>query len=192
MEVVSSIIKTVLKSYYEYFFVSVVMTILAADVFMHIRNNGFKTELKELKNTLKNDVQFRRLIYFVGYTIILLFCTLFCREFRGNPLLNVAGVWSFHDDKGMVSTDQIQNLVLFMPYIYLLYNAAWEKIFKTNTKFYMVIFKSFAIGAASSLFIELSQLLFRLGTFQLSDLTFNTLGAIIGGIVYYIVVSVKK
>ena len=34
--------------------------------------------------------------------------------------------------------------------------------------------------------IEFTQLLFHLGTFQISDLTYNTLGGAVGGVIYYI------
>ena len=34
--------------------------------------------------------------------------------------------------------------------------------------------------------IEFTQLLFHLGTFQISDLTYNTLGGVAGGIIYYL------
>ena len=34
--------------------------------------------------------------------------------------------------------------------------------------------------------IEFSQLLFHLGTFQISDLCYNTIGGAVGGIIYYI------
>lgn len=41
------------------------------------------------------------------------------------------------------------------------------------------------IVAVFSLVIELAQLLFHLGTFQISDLTYNTLGGAVGGVLYY-------
>ena len=42
--------------------------------------------------------------------------------------------------------------------------------------------------SCSSIFfmIEFTQLLFHLGTFQISDLTYNTLGGAAGGIIYYL------
>ena len=35
-------------------------------------------------------------------------------------------------------------------------------------------------------FVEFSQLLFHLGMIQLSDLTYNTLGAVVSGVMYYV------
>ena len=53
-----------------------------------------------------------------------------------------------------------------------------------------VIGLSAGMIVASGLFsfvIEFSQLLFHLGTFQISDLVYNTLGGTIGGLMYYVI-----
>ena len=46
--------------------------------------------------------------------------------------------------------------------------------------------RTYAIVAVFSFMIEFTQLLFHLGTFQISDLTYNTLGGAIGGVIYYL------
>ena len=43
-----------------------------------------------------------------------------------------------------------------------------------------------------SALIELLQVLLRLGTFQLSDIVYNTVGGIIGGVLYYIAIKIRK
>ena len=40
--------------------------------------------------------------------------------------------------------------------------------------------------------IEMLQLLLRLGTFQLSDIFYNTLGGMIGGLMYCAVMKARK
>ena len=40
--------------------------------------------------------------------------------------------------------------------------------------------------------IEMLQLLLRLGTFQLSDIFYNTVGGMIGGLMYCAVMKAKK
>ncbi|MFR2143976.1 MAG: VanZ family protein [Blautia sp.] len=40
--------------------------------------------------------------------------------------------------------------------------------------------------------IETLQLLLRLGTFQLSDIFYNTVGGVIGGLMYYGIRKVRK
>ena len=43
-----------------------------------------------------------------------------------------------------------------------------------------------------SVSIELLQLFLRLGTFQLSDIFYNTVGGVIGGVCYLEVIKVRK
>ena len=40
--------------------------------------------------------------------------------------------------------------------------------------------------------IEMLQLLLRLGTFQLSDIFCNTVGGVLGGLLYYVVMKARK
>ena len=50
-----------------------------------------------------------------------------------------------------------------------------------------IVLESIKIAFLSSLTIELLQLLLRLGTIQISDLFFNTVGGLVGGIIYFLV-----
>ncbi|WP_347046079.1 VanZ family protein [Blautia wexlerae] len=43
-----------------------------------------------------------------------------------------------------------------------------------------------------SLMIEMLQLLLRLGTFQLSDIFYNTVGGVLGGMCYWGIIKIKK
>ena len=43
-----------------------------------------------------------------------------------------------------------------------------------------------------SISIEMLQLLLRLGTFQLSDIFYNTVGGVVGGLVYYATMKARK
>lgn len=40
--------------------------------------------------------------------------------------------------------------------------------------------------------IEMLQLLLRLGTFQLSDIFYNTVGGVVGGLAYYVAMKARK
>ena len=42
-----------------------------------------------------------------------------------------------------------------------------------------------------SISIEFLQLFLRLGTFQLSDIVYNTLGGLLGGLIYFIAYKIK-
>ena len=43
-----------------------------------------------------------------------------------------------------------------------------------------------------SISIEMLQLLLRLGTFQLSDIFYNTVGGVLGGLMYCVVMKARK
>ena len=55
-----------------------------------------------------------------------------------------------------------------------------------------IVWKSGKIAFLFSVSIEVLQLLLRLGTFQLSDIFYNTVGGVIGGAVYYVVMKARK
>ena len=55
-----------------------------------------------------------------------------------------------------------------------------------------MIWKGLEIAFIFSFTIEMLQLFLRLGTWQLSDLFYNTVGGGIGGLLYYVVYQVKK
>ena len=67
-----------------------------------------------------------------------------------------------------------------------------EKIFGKKVYIGKIILKSIQIAFLSSLTIELLQLFLRLGTFQISDLFFNTIGGLVGGIIYFLVNAVAE
>ena len=69
-----------------------------------------------------------------------------------------------------------------MPYIVLMFWNFEEKIFGKKVYIGKIILKS----------IELLQLFLRLGTFQISDLFFNTIGGLAGGIIYFLVNAVAE
>ena len=55
-----------------------------------------------------------------------------------------------------------------------------------NIRFGKTVWEATKVVAAFSFMIEFTQLLFHLGTFQISDLSYNTLGGVAGGIIYYL------
>ena len=68
-----------------------------------------------------------------------------------------------------------------------------DKIFaKKKETFWRVIKFSACISFLASLTIELLQMFFSIGSFQISDLVYNTLGGVLGAIIYYIVKIIKR
>ena len=60
--------------------------------------------------------------------------------------------------------------------------SSWKKILWYSGK----------VAFIFSISIEMLQLFLRLGTFQLSDLFYNTVGGMIGGLMYYGIAKAKK
>ena len=85
---------------------------------------------------------------------------------------------------GQFTTESIENFMLFVPFSILLLWAFQIELlgeFK-KIRFGKTVGQVTKIVAVFSFLIEFAQLLFHLGTFQISDLTYNTLG----GVIYYI------
>mgnify|MGYP002095473878 FL=1 len=82
----------------------------------------------------------------------------------------------------MLTTDSVENVLMLLPFTMLLMWAAKDKILKKVT-FACIVKSSFKTAFLFSLSVELLQLFLRVGTFQLSDLCYNTLGGIIGGVI---------
>ena len=60
-----------------------------------------------------------------------------------------------------------------------------------NIRFGKTVWEATKAVAIFSFLIEFTQLLFHLGTLQISDLTYNTLGGAVGGVIYYLGYSRK-
>ena len=80
-----------------------------------------------------------------------------------------------------------------MPFTFLLMWTAKEKLLKDRRIcFASILWYSTKVAFLFSLTIEFLQLFLRLGTFQLSDLCYNTLGGAIGGVLYWMSWRMQK
>lgn len=117
---------------------------------------------------------------------MILFRTLLNRNMWANPLSEVLGGWGLYNEKGELTTEAIENLFLFIPFMILLLWSYRERILGEKVRLIRTLWQSLKITFLFSLSIEFLQLFLRLGTFQLSDLTYNTLGGLMGGLLYWI------
>ena len=90
-----------------------------------------------------------------------------------------------------VLKNKYENHLYMLECVRLFWNFE-EKIFGKKVYIGKIILKSIQIAFLSSLTIELLQLFLRLGTFQISDLFFNTIGGLAGGIIYFLVNAVAE
>jgi glycopeptide antibiotics resistance protein len=185
LEIVKKIIANVLTALYQPFGFSIIVAVLVMFLFLYAKEYGWKVIAKQWVGEFKANKTFRRVFFLVFYTAMILFRTLLNRDMWRNPVSNVIGVWGIYNENGDLTTEAIENLALFIPFIILLLWCFHEKIVGESVKFIATLWKSVLVVFLFSLIIEFSQLFLRLGTFQLSDLFYNTLGGLIGGFVYW-------
>ena len=199
MKYLVNVIVDVLSVIYQTAGASCLLAVLIMCVYMLGRKQGVEPVARAWVYQFRQSSWFRRHFFLTFYTGMMLFRTILCRNVWGNPLENVLGIWGLHHD-GKIYTENFENLILFMPFIMLLFWAREEKDHTKDKKVQEVLLNSFEISFCFSLAIETCQLFLKIGTFQLTDLCFNTLGGMIGGVIYWgfertrnrVISSVKK
>ncbi|MBS6180982.1 MAG: VanZ family protein [Erysipelotrichaceae bacterium] len=187
VDIIKNIITNVLTALYHPFGFSVLLAVLFMFLYLYAMEHGWKESLLKWWSAFRTDVTFRRTFFLAFYTAMILFRTLLNRNLWLNPLSNVMGGWFLHNDKGELSTEPIENLMLFIPFVVLLLWAFRDKLLGENHhSVARILCQSVKVTFVFSLGIEFAQLFLRLGTFQLADLFYNTLGGLIGGVVYAI------
>lgn len=99
--------------------------------------------------------------------------------------------WNIFENPNIISSPQTRNIALFlllMPSVFILIRYFKNKSVSTKK---MLVFAA-ATSFSLSLLIELCQGIFALGTFQFSDLFYNTLGGVIGASAYIIITKIRK
>ena len=70
--------------------------------------------------------------------------------------------------------------------------VAWTFGEKIGNDWKKILWQSGKIAFSFSVSIEMLQLLLRLGTFQLSDIFYNTVGGVLGGLLYCVAMKARK
>ncbi len=184
--------KGILSTINQYFFSSVIMAVLFTFAYRFFRRYGIKNGILIWVKRLKRDKELRNAFIMAFVVSIVLYKTLLCRSYK-YPFTSVWGSWGIYDIKGNISTDSIQNGFLFVLPVFMLLWLYSDKIFvKKKETFWRVLLFSVGISFTTSLIIELLQMFFSIGSFQVSDLVYNTLGGVLGAIIYYIVKIIKR
>lgn len=182
MDIVSSVITNILTTLYQPFWFALILSVLFMFVYMMYSN--IKSAAVQWISWFKDSVFFRKLFLLVFVTVIILFRTLLNRDMWANPLSDIMGGWTLYDKDGELTTEAIENFFMLVPFVFSLFWTYKDRLFK-RVRLKGVLFYSFGIVFFCSLSIEFLQLLLRLGTFQLSDIFYNTLGGITGGLIYW-------
>lgn len=99
------------------------------------------------------------------------------------------GIWETENGEQKLTTECIENLIMMVPFSAVVVWTFEEKIRNSLKK---ILWQSGKIAFCFSISIEMLQLLLRLGTFQLSDVFYNTVGGMIGGLMYCVVMKARK
>ena len=186
IEIMKNIITNVLIALYQPFGFAVILAVLFMFLYLMARERGWKTVIQWWFDEFKTNSTFRRVFFLVFYTAMILFKTLLNRHMWMNPVSNVIGIWGLYDENGNLTTETIENMALFIPFTILFLWSFKDKNGEKTRNFIDSLCRSIIVTFLFSMTIEFTQLFLHLGTFQLSDLFYNTLGGLIGGLLYWI------
>ncbi len=102
-----------------------------------------------------------------------------------DPLSNVFGGWGIWQSEFYVYFTNIENICMFIPFPILitLLIQQIKSVHLSNKQISKIGLCSFF----ASVLIEVFQIITRLGTFQFSDIVYNTLGGLLGAVIFVII-----
>lgn len=192
MKIIETLIKAVLRGLYTNVGVALALTFFFMYFYLACKSGGCKSAIKKWIDAFTTDKKFRKVFAFAFYSFMLLSRTILARDFWTNPAIsNVIGIWGIYDADGKLYTENIENLLLFIPFTFLLF---WVREATTNNKAFWWKYMAWGgfIGFCLSGSIEFLQLFLKLGEFQLSDLFFNTIGGVVGGLGYGLFAIIRR
>ena len=191
------IFTNILTAIYELFGFSLLLSFLAMFFYLYAYEpihdgEGWKSAIVTWYQKFKGSVSFRKLFLLAFVISMILFRTLLNRNLWMNPLSNVMGgwgIWETVNGEQKLTTECIENVIMMVPFSAIVMWTFGEKIGNGWKK---ILWYSGKMAFIFSISIEMLQLLLRLGTFQLSDIFYNTVGGLIGGVCYFGVMKVRK
>ena len=190
------ILTNILTALYEPFGFSLLLSFLAMFFYLYAYEpegvgKGWKSAIVTWYQKFKDSVFFRKLFLLTFVISMILFRTLLNRNLWLNPLSDVMGgwgIWETVNGEQKLTTECIENVIMMVPFSAVVMWTFKEKIGNG----WKILRYSGKIAFGFSLMIEMLQLLLRLGTFQLSDIFYNTVGGVLGGLMYGAVMKVRK
>ena len=195
IDLFGKILTNILTALYEPFGFSLLLSFLAMFFYLYAyepqeAGKGWKNAIVIWYQKFKESAFFRKLFFLAFVTSMILFRTLLNRNLWLNPLSNVMGgwgIWETVNGEQKLTTECIENVIMMVAFTSMVIWTFREKIGNGWKK---ILWQSGKIAFGFSLMIEMLQLLLRLGTFQLSDIFYNTVGGVRGGMMYYAVMKV--
>ena len=197
IEILSKILINILTAFYESFGFSILLSFLAMFFYLYAcvpvdAGKGWKGAIVTWYKEFKASVFFRKLFLLAFVTSLILFRTLLNRDLWMNPLSKVMGGWSIRETvngEQKLTTECIENVIMMVPFSAV---VMWTFQKKAGNGWKNIVWQSGMVAFIFSIVIEVLQLLLRLGTFQLSDIFYNTVGGVVGGVCYWGVMRVRK
>lgn len=154
----------------------VVLLVVTSFVILLSDKIDFKIIQGAIMSKTKKIAIVRKLLFYI-FCFLVMYITLFSRKSPTGQNMLMHPFWEYiaflRNMCWATAHDIVLNILLFVPYGFLFPTAFHKK------KKYTVV-----AGFVFTLFIETSQLLFKLGWAEVDDIFNNTLGAFIGFIIY--------
>ena len=197
LEILLKILINILTAFYESFGFSILLSFLAMFFYLYVcvpvdAGKGWKGAIVTWYKEFKESVFFRKLFLLAFVTSLILFRTLLNRNLWMNPLSKVMGgwgIWETVNGEQKLTTECIENVIMMVPFSAV---VMWTFQKKAGNGWKNIVWQSGRVAFIFSIVIEVLQLLLRLGTFQLSDIFYNTVGGVVGGVCYWGVMRVRK
>ena len=197
IDLLGKILTNILTALYEPFGFSLLISFLALFFYLYAyepthAGKDWKSAIVTWYQKFKESAVFRKLFLLVFVTSMILFRTLLNRKLWMNPLSNVMGgwgIWETVNGEQKLTTECIENVIMMVLFSAMVLWTFGEKIENSLKK---ILWQSGKIAFCFSISIEMLQLLLRLGTFQLSDIFYNTVGGALGGLLYYVAMKARK
>ena len=170
-------LKDIVQAYSEYRTQALLFGMAATLIYAMFAVSGALYRLIVKKQHEKFSHIFARVVLFAilgFYMSYVVYLTLSGREAGSAEVVNLKLFSTLIRDDGL-SVFGVENILLFIPFGILV-----PLIFEKMRKFYKVTI----LGFSMSLIIEIVQLITKRGHFELDDILLNTLGTIIGYLIY--------
>ena len=193
IDLFGNIFTNILTAFYEPFGFSLLLSFLVMFFYLYAykaqdAGKGWKNAIVTWYKEFKKSIYFRKLFLLAFVISMILFRTLLNRNLWMNPLSDVMGgwgIWKMVNGEEKLTTECIENVIMMIPFTSIVMWTFGENIGNSWKK---ILWQSWKIAFIFSVSIEMLQLLLRLGTFQLSDIFYNT----VGGLMYYAAMKIRR
>ncbi len=183
-----AVVDDVFYSVYQYLGFGLIFALICMIALPEVEHKGLKKCLIHQWHKLRTDKITRYRFAFFTILFMVLSRTLICRSIWQCPWENIIGEWGIFTSEGTLNTEGMLNVFLFVPLAYFGVPGFCQQDGLDKEILFNIVKTSFGF----SCLIEICQLFFRVGTFQLSDIFQNTLGGFIGVAVWAMQQKIMK